>query len=180
MEMAKHLLHTNQIIDYGILIGSVLILGYSLYYLSTNNYTAIPSTNVEGLTNEEIENILNENMQPVLNGNIDNIITESDFDTDSEYLTQSTLDNDSAWDSDSSSDSENILNPDIFYMPDVDFNVCPIQELKLFEFNSLYAKEIEEHGLDDEEIMEFLAMFSDDQLATNWINELFELALSLL
>jgi len=29
-----------------------------------------------------------------------------------------------------------------FIMPDVDFNVCPIQELKLFEFCSLFEKEM--------------------------------------
>jgi hypothetical protein len=42
-------------------------------------------------------------------------------------------------------------------MPFVDFNVCSIQELKLFEFTSLYARELIEHSISEEEIMEFLS-----------------------
>jgi hypothetical protein len=42
-------------------------------------------------------------------------------------------------------------------MPDVDFNICPIEELKFFEFTSLYSREIIEHEISDAEIMEFLS-----------------------
>jgi hypothetical protein len=52
-------------------------------------------------------------------------------------------------------------------MPNVDFDVCPIEELKLFEFNSLYSKEIEEHGVTEEDIIDFIYSFSKEELATN-------------
>jgi hypothetical protein len=52
-------------------------------------------------------------------------------------------------------------------MPDVDFNVCPIEELKLFEFCSLYGKEMAEHSVTEEEMMELICLFSDKDLATN-------------
>jgi len=42
-------------------------------------------------------------------------------------------------------------------MPNVDLDVCPIEELKFFEFSSLYAREIMEHSISDEEIMEFIS-----------------------
>jgi hypothetical protein len=42
-------------------------------------------------------------------------------------------------------------------MPNVDFDVCPIEELKFFEFSSLYQREIIEHFISDEEIMEFIS-----------------------
>jgi hypothetical protein len=143
--------------DYGILIVLGLILGCSISYLIISNYTAIPSKNIEALTIEEIETIINENMEPISNANTDNFITDSESDTtelESEY--QSTFDSDS--DSDSTSDNESILNdPNLFFMPNVDFDVCPIEELKFFEFSSLYAKEIAEHSISDEEIMEFIS-----------------------
>jgi len=65
-------------------------------------------------------------------------------------------------------------------MPNVDFNVCPIEELKFFEFNSLYAREIMEHSISDEEIMEFLSWYTEEELATNWINDEFLTIISIL
>jgi hypothetical protein len=54
-----------------------------------------------------------------------------------------------------------------FIMPDVDFNVCPIEELKLFEFCSLYGTEMAEHSVSEEEMMEVIGLFSESELATN-------------
>ncbi len=100
---------------------------------------------------------------------IDAIIeSESETDVESDY--QSTFETES----DRTSDFESIINDeDIFFMPNVDFDVCPIDELKFFEFNSLYAREIAEHAISDDEIMEFISWFSDEDLATNWINDVF-------
>lgn len=150
--MNYNLTFDNNLDFYFILIGSGLILGCTLYYLIRSNNTTIPSKNIEAFTNEEIETILIENMEPISNANIDNFITDSDLETDigSDYH--------STFDSDSTSDIESILNdPDLFFMPNVDFDVCPIEELKFFEFSSLYQKEIVEHSISDEEIMEFIS-----------------------
>jgi hypothetical protein len=136
--------------DYSILIVLGLILGCSISYLILSNNTN-QLQNIEALTNEEIETIINENMVPISNANIEDF-TDSEFDTEVES------DNQSTFDSDSTSDNESILNdPDLFFMPNVDFDVCPIEELKHFEFSSLYAKEIAEHSISDEDIMEFLS-----------------------
>ena len=158
----------NNLTDHGISIGCGLFLGCSLFYLIKSNYTAIPSKNIEALTNEEIETIINENMVAFTNSNVEDFITDSDSETDVE------LDYQSTFDSDSTSDTDSILNdPDIFFMPDVDFDVCPIEELKFFEFKSLYSSEIEEHSITDEELMDFITLFTKEELATNWINDLF-------
>jgi hypothetical protein len=109
---------------------------------------------MEAITNEEIDTIINENMVAVTNGNVEDFITDSDSETEVEFDTQSTFDSDS----DITSDTESILNdPDLFFMPNVDFDVCPIEELKFFEFNSLYAREIVEHAITDADIMEFIS-----------------------
>lgn len=52
-------------------------------------------------------------------------------------------------------------------MPDVDFNVCPIEELKLFELVSLYSRELSEHAVSTEDLMELICLFSKADLATN-------------
>jgi hypothetical protein len=111
------------------------------------------------------------------NENIDAII-DNDSDTDS----QSTYDNESLFDSASSSDFDDIIqDPDIYYlpymeniysseefiMPDVDFNVCPIEELKLFEISSLYSRKMAEHSISEEDLMELLSFFNKKELATN-------------
>jgi hypothetical protein len=152
------LLNNNS--EYGTLIGCGLILGYSVYYLIKRNYTANLPTNTEPLTNQEIEAIINENTETVSNADIEDYITDSDFSTDVS----------SAYDSGFETDTDSTVDLDfneIFFMPNVDLNVCPIEELKLFEFTYLYAREIEENDLDDEEILDFLSMFTEDQLLTN-------------
>jgi hypothetical protein len=50
----------------------------------------------------------------------------------------------------------------------------------LFEFTSLYSTEIQEHDISEEEIMEFLSWFTREELATNWINDVFLFIISLL
>jgi hypothetical protein len=150
----NNLLLDNNLDFYSILIGSGLILGCTLYYLIIKNNTATPTTNMEPLTNEAIETIITENadITAISNENIDKSITDSDFDTDIES------DYEGTFDSDSTSDIESILNdPNLFFMPNVDFDVCPIEELKFFEFSSLYSREIFKHDISDEEIMEFIS-----------------------
>nr|UEP17232.1 hypothetical protein [Lactarius zonarius] len=172
--MTNTLLSNNNLFDYGILIGCGLILGCSVFYLIRSNYTANLPTNTEALTKQEIEAIINENAETISNANIEEILTDSDFSTDvvSDY--------DNGFETDSTDSTVDIEELDLFIMPDVDLNVCPIEELKLFEFNSLYAREIEENDLDDEEILNFLSLFTEDELLTNKINELFLYAISLL
>jgi hypothetical protein len=176
--MNYNFLLDNKIFDYGPWIGLVVILGCYSYYLIKSNYTSIPSNNTEALTNTEIGTIVNENMEPISNENIDNLITDNDSDTNvgTESQESQTMVN-----SDSSSEYESVSSDeDSFIMPDVDFDVCPIEELKLFEFTSLYSTEIQEHDISEEEIMEFLSWFTREELATNWINDVFLFIISLL
>lgn len=155
--MNYNLLFDNNLTYYGIFIGCGLILSCSLYYLIRSNYTAIPSKNIEVTVNENAVTIIN-------NDNIDAII-DSDLDTDVESDYQSTNDNDSISDVD-------ITDLDLFFMPNVDFDVCSIQELKFFEISSIYYKEIAEYLVTDEQLMELICGFTDTQLATNEINDL--------
>jgi hypothetical protein len=191
------LLLENNFSDFGLWIACGLILSCSLYYLIRSNNVANLPNNTEPLINqeieainnenmgpfreEEIETIFNENMVPVSNSNIDDILTDSDLDTVSEY------ENISDYDSASSDDFYEIFNdPDLymlppfeskfknveFIMPDLDFNVCSLEELKLFEFCSLYHREMAEHSITEEEMMEIIGLFPERDLATNWINDL--------
>jgi hypothetical protein len=125
---------------------------------------------MEAFTHEEIEAIINENAITVRNSeNIDDII-----DSDSDTYTERTSEYESVLASSYNTDDEDIINnPDIFFMPNVDLDVCPIEELKFFEFTSLYARELIEHDISDEEVMEFISWFSEAELLTNRINDLF-------
>jgi hypothetical protein len=166
--MIDNLLLNNNLFGYGIIIGCGLTLGCSVYYLIKSNYTPTPTKNMEPLTYENIETISNEN--------VEDFITDSDFETDiaSDYISE--------YDSASTADFDEILNdPDLYFlphfeskfkdvefiMPDVDFNVCPIEELKLYEFCSLFGKEMAEHSVTEEEMMEIISLFSEKELATN-------------
>jgi hypothetical protein len=167
--MNYNLLFDNNLTDYGILIGCGLILGCSLIYLIRSNY--IPYRNIEALTNEEIEAIVNENAVTIItNENIDAII-DSDSDTEVASDYQSTSDNESILDFD-------FTDLDLFFMPNVDFDVCSIQELKFFEISSIYYREIAEKLVTDEELKEIIGVFTDIELATNSINDLILLVIS--
>jgi hypothetical protein len=163
--MNFNLLFDNNLTDYGFLISCGLIFGCSLIYLIRNNYIAIPSKNIEALTNEEIEAIVNENaVTKINNENIDAIIdSDSDSDVATDY--QSTCDNESILDVD-------CAKLDLFFMPNVDFDVCPIQELKFFEISSIFYREIAEKKITDEQLMDIINDFTDNELATNSINDL--------
>jgi len=178
--MNNNLLMDQYIFDCGFLIGCGLILGCSLYYLIRSNKLANLPNNTEALTNQEIEAINNENM--INNSNIEDLFTDSDFETDvaSDYY--------NGYDSASTTDFDEILQTqdlfvlppfeskfkDVeFIMPDVDLNVCSLQELKLYEFCSLFPEEMAEHSISEEEMKELISLFKDDELATNWINDLF-------
>jgi hypothetical protein len=178
--MTNTLLSNNTLSDYNILIGCGVILGCSLFYLIRSNYIANLPTNTEALTNEELEAIVNENaVTKINNENIDAII---DNDSDTDVDSQSISDLDSFIDRASLSDFDPIvLDPDLyvlpfvesiysskkFIMPDVDFNVCPIEELKLFEFCSLYSREMVEHSVSKEDLMGIISLFKIEELATN-------------
>ncbi len=195
--MNNNIICNNDFSYYGILIGCGVFLTCSLFYYIRSNYPANPNPNP--LTDKEIEAVIlevenltdftPEEMEEILNGNtntnvaafssenIENYITDSDYETDttSEYQTSFHSD------SDSTADFESILNdPDLFFMPNVDFDVCPIEELKFFEFNSLYKREIIEHGITDDDIREFISWYSKEDLATNWINDVFLYIINLL
>lgn len=165
--MNYNLLFDNNLNLYGILISSGFILGCSIYYLIKSNYTAIPSQNIETITNEDIEGIINENVVTIVtNENIEAII---DSDSDTDY----TSDYQSTFDSDSDSSSEiDIRDLDLFFMPNVDLNVCSIQELKVFEWTSIFAKELEENFVTEEELMDAVWIIPEHLLFTNEINDL--------
>jgi hypothetical protein len=165
------LFSNNNLTDYGILISCGLILGCSLFYLIKSNNTAIPSTNIEGITNEEIDTIINESeVTKISNANIDAII-DSDSDTESyisSYDTESTLDVDlRELDLLVMPYVSSVFSNEEFIMPDVDFNICPIEELKLFELCSIFSKEMIEHELTEEDMKELIAIFPESDLATN-------------
>jgi|GEM_PF-2970611 hypothetical protein len=155
--MNYNLLFDNNLTYGGIFLGCGLIFGFSLYYLIRSNHIATPSKNIETFTNEEIEAIFNENAVNVINNdeNIDNFIIDSDSDT---YFETESEESQTMYDSDSSSEYESVASDaDSFIMPDVDFDVCPIEELKLFEFTSLYPEELRAHNISVEDIIEFLS-----------------------
>jgi hypothetical protein len=146
--MENNFLLDNNLNLYFILIGSGLILGCSLYYIIRSNYTAIPSKNMEAFTYEEIEAIFNENenITTISNESIDKFITDSDYYTDSES------DHDTSFDSQSILSEIDTTDLDLFFMPNVDLEVCDISELKFFEINSIYSKEIEASGITQDEL----------------------------
>lgn len=160
------LINNNDMDVYCLIVGCGVFLTLSVYYLIIKEYTSVPVTNMEPITHEEMETIFDEdrNITSVSNANIDEFITDSDFDTDTDVESDYQMSSDN----DSDTESEHILDdPDLFFMPNVDFDICPIEELKFFEFNSLYQREIMEHGISDEEIMEFISWYSKEDLATN-------------
>jgi len=159
--MNTNLLFDNTLTYYGILIGCGIILGCSFHYLIISKYTAIPSKNIEALTNEEIEAIVNENIDAVIYSDSD---SDSDYNTDVDFDYQSTSDTESILEDD-------IADLDLFFMPNVDFNVCSLQELKFFEISSIYAKEIAANNVTDEELMELICYLTEDELTTNKINK---------
>lgn len=180
--MINTLLLNNNLFDYPIFITCGIIFSCTLYYIIRSNYTAIPSKNMEVLTNQEA--IVNENaVTKINNKNIDAII-DNDSETDTDVDSQSTFDNESLLDRATFSDFDEIINdPDLYFlppkagksisnsgefiMPDVDFNVCPIEELKLFEISSLYSKELAAHSISEEQLMEIICLFNQTDLATN-------------
>ena len=139
----------------------------------------MPDQNVQAITNGHMQAIANENTTNVLN-----IIfideTVNDFEVDSGYgsgnssINGSDNSNVNGSDTDSNYQVEFIINdPSRFIMPDVDFNVCSIHECREFEFKSLYAKELEEHNISDEQLTEIVSWFTAEQLATNMVNDVF-------
>jgi hypothetical protein len=166
--MNYNLLFNNNLTDYGILIGCGLILGCSLFYLIKSNYIPIPSKNMEALTNIEIDAIVNENAATIINS--ENLI-DSDSDTEVASDYQSTSDNDSILEVDCD-------DLDLFFMPNVDFDVCPIQELKFFEISSIFYREIAENSITDDQLMEIINSFTETELLTNAINDFILLCIS--
>lgn len=170
--------YDNSLNIYYVCISSGFVLISSLYYFFRSNNIAIPTQNMEAFTHEEIEAIIKENATTVINSeNIDDII-DSYSDTDTEISS----DYESLFPSATTADFDEILkDPDLlfmppfeskfklskFIMPDVDLNVCPLAELKLFEFCSLYGQEMAEHSITEEDMMELLGMFQEKDLATN-------------
>jgi hypothetical protein len=158
--MKNNLLFDNNLTDYGILFSCGFILGCTLFYLIRSNYTTIPSKNIETLTNGEIEAIVNENTVTIINNEDIDAIIDSESDTDVESDSQSTSDSESTLDFDYG-------DLDLYFMPNVDFNVCSIQELKFFEISSLYYREIAEKSVTDEELMDLICYCTESELLTN-------------
>jgi len=160
---------------------------------NNNNNNFFPNQNIPAITNGEIEAIANENAVNAVNVlniiHIDETI-DDEFEVDSGYgsnesnvgsdISNESIagSNESNVGSDISNDSdyqfEFVINdPTPFVMPDVDFNICPIHELRAFEFQSLYARELEENSVSEEDVIEILSWFTEEQLATNIVNDIF-------
>lgn len=153
--MNYNLIFDNNFNFYYILIGSGFILSCSLYYLFKNNNIENLNINTEIKNNEDIPHISNE---------IIDAITDSDFESDnaSDYLSPF----------DCESNIEIYTDElDLFFMPNIDPNICSIHELKHFEICSLYREELEASYVTDEELEEILGIFSVEDLCTNDINE---------
>ena len=155
--MNQSLFFENSYSYYGILICTGIFLGCVYYFLIRTNTTPNPSQNIpntqniEALTNEEIETIINENATTVANNdNIDFII---DSDSESDFYFDNEIDSDTQ----SLIDTSNLLNEQEIFFLNVDSNVCPIEELKFYELNSLFAQEILDHNISADEIMEFIS-----------------------
>ena len=163
----------------------------------------MPDQNVQAITNGHMQAIANENTTNVLNiifidetvndfevdsgygsgnssinGSDNSSINESDnssvHGSDNSSINGSDNSNVNGSDTDSNYQVEFIINdPSRFIMPDVDFNVCSIHECREFEFKSLYAKELEEHNISDEQLTEIVSWFTAEQLATNMVNDVF-------
>lgn len=170
MDMDQNMTDITSLITVG------LILCFSVLYLIRSNNT----------TNIDNQNINNQNIDTIIDNN-----SETDTDVDTQF------DNESLSDSATSSVWEGILeDPEVFFlpssilkiindkkefiMPDVDFNVCPIEELKLFELCSLFSRELAEHAVSEEELMELICLFSKADLATNWVNDVILFIINLL
>ena len=180
--MNQSFLFENNYYNYGILICTGIFLGSCYYFWIRTNTTAIPpqnnpnpnTPNMEAFTNEEIEAIINENATTVANNDNIDFITDSDSESDFYY------DNEIDSDTQSLLDTSDLLNEQEIFFLNVDFNVCPIEELKFFEFKSFFAREIVEHSISDAEIMEFISWYSEAELCTNWINDQFLSIISIL
>jgi hypothetical protein len=189
------LLTNNNITDYGIIIGCGLIIGCTIFFLIKSNYTAVPSKNIQALTDENIqaltdeiiqaptdENVqalTDEIIQDIVNENAVTVINNDNLDAilDSESDTDSSSDYDSTFDTDSIPDID-LDELDLFFMPFVDFNVCSLQELKYFEISSIFSRELAEKDVSDEELMDLICYFTEDELLTNSINDFIRLVIS--
>ena len=165
----SNLISVENLTEYGLIFGCGFILSCTLFYLikTRTNNLAIPSNNVEAFTYEEIEAIVNENAVTVANHDeidIDSII-DSDSDT---YITSDMYESSSDDDSESEID---IADLDLFYMPNVDFDVCSLQDLKFFEISSIFHKEIPEKEVTDEELMSLICYLTEKELLTNSVND---------
>jgi hypothetical protein len=156
--MNYNLLFDNNLNFYYILIGSGIILSCSLYYLfKINNTENLNNINTETTNNQDII---------VLSDKITDAIADSDLESDI------ASDSQSSFDSESESTIEiDTTELDLFFMPNVDLDVVSIYELKHFEINSLYRKEIEANNITDEKLEEIIGIFSFEDLCTNDINE---------
>lgn len=153
--MNYNLIFDNNFNLYYILIGSGIILSCSLYYLLKKNNTENLNINTEIKNNEDIPHISDEIIETM---------TDSDYESDnaSDYL--------------SPFDCERNIEIytdelDLFFMPNIDTNVCSIHELKHYEISSLYREELEASHITDEKLEEILGIFSVEDLCTNDINE---------
>jgi hypothetical protein len=169
--MNTELILSNNLTYYGVLIACGFIVYSSFYYFILSNNTIIPAQNIEALTNEEIEAIVNENAVTIISNENTDAIIDSDSETDVVSDYQGTSDTESIIDVD-------ITELDLFFMPNVDFDVCSIQELKFFEISSIYQREIAENFVTDEELMQLICEFSDAELLTNTINDFILLVIS--
>ena len=154
--MDNNMVLDNNITDLGYLIFSGLLLSFALYYWIRSNDNVIYYQITEVLRNEDGENA-------IIDSDSD---TDTDTDTDTEVESdiESTSDNESILDVD-------IIDLDLFFMPNVDFDVCSIYELKFFEISSIFYREIAEKFITDEELIELISLFTKAELATNWIND---------
>ena len=177
----------NNLTNYGIVCGIAfgIYLSYSFYNWIRNNSNDNTPINIEALTTEDInegltkkegdEGFTNEEIDAIISDNADRVSVITDENIDAIIDTDSESDIASEYDiyfDDESVADIDIAELDLFFMPNVDFDVCPIQELKYYELTALYPNELAEKSITEEELMELLYYIPEEKLATNWINEL--------
>jgi len=179
--MTTNLIMDNHLIEYGLFLGCGVIIGTYIYYLFKPDCiydTKFPTEDIDAILAETTANSNQNTDQNLTDSGLNtdsdsDRILNTDSETDSDLNTDSETDHDTPWNSDSSSDSDSeeiVIPEDTHFIPNVDFDVCSLHELKLFEIKSLYSRQIAENNLTDEDLMEIITFFSDADLCSLWVN----------
>lgn len=184
-----NLIIDNNLTDYGFSITWSLILGWSIFFFSTRNTITdnefIAGNNVQTIINNEV--IAGNNVQTTIDNenlagdNVPTIIDNENIASDSvpTIINNENIASGSVPTIINNDPETNVMDDlfnktkdvDPFIMPDVDLNVCSIQELKHYEISSIFQKELAEKCINDQQLTEIISNFTQEQLLTNAVND---------